>query len=158
MRTFFPIKTLVLAVLLLVILLPAFGFLLFSVVFFLFENRISFVPWLLFLLLGLWLAVHMVIDRTCGICISAEAFINHGDHTPISHSDRFEIRTSEIRIVEFKKKGILRSERPDLTDKDALILTLNDDSCKYIPLTYYTKCQTKRMLKLLESKLEFAAE
>jgi hypothetical protein len=100
----------------------------------------------------------MVIDRACGICISAEAFINHGDHTPISHSDRFEIRISEIRIVEFKKKGILRSERPDLTDKDALILTLNDDSCKYISLRYYTKCQTKRMLKLLKSKLEFAAE
>ena len=124
MKTFFPIKTLMLAVLLLVILLPACGFLLFSVVFFIFENRISFVPWLLFLLLGLWLAVHMVIDRACGICISAEAFINHGDHTPISHSDRFEIRTSEIRIVEFKKKGILRIVEGQEEVADTTALTL----------------------------------
>jgi hypothetical protein len=106
------------------------------------------------------LCIYTVTNRSWGICISTEVLVNYGDYIRFarraqdSHPDCIKVTITNIKAVAFKEKSVLHGNQFDLVGKEALILMLEDSSCKYIDLSFYTKRQAIIIMHLIEDLID----
>ena len=116
----------------------------------------SFRYWIIPVCAFVGLCIYTVTNRSWGICISTEVLVNYGDYIRFarreqdSHPDCIKVTITDIKAVAIKEKSVLHGNQLELMGKKALILRLEDDSCKYIDLSLYTKRQARIIMHLIE--------
>ena len=157
MKTIVPFKTVLFGAVTLLIIVPPVCYSFMAVAFYVLLHRITPITVMLIpFCIGLWFFGKLVINRPHGVRISADTLENLCDHMEDVLQNSFEIPIADIHNVIFKKKGIPYGNRHEIINKNVLILTISAYEYKYIDLTYYSKRQTAKIMRLLEERIEHA--